>query len=159
MASVGTGAAKTKSLGHRLKTFAKQTLDLEISSAFIMIEIMPMPPILHLQVTCGLVYKSRQKTIMSGSMDQPLISNPGRKMVSIGSFDAVQNSRYSPSGSFLEPNQFDSEKCTSISHEDGKWSSNSCDDSKGLACRFKASELYILSTYYQKLDLGYNVFF
>ena len=44
---------------------------------------------------------------------------------------------------FLEPNNIESEKCTSLSHKDGTWSSDNCDDSKSFTCRFKSSKIII----------------
>ena len=43
----------------------------------------------------------------------------------------------------LEPNNIEAEKCTSLSHKDGTWSSDNCDDTKSFTCRFKSSKIII----------------
>ena len=39
-----------------------------------------------------------------------------------------------------EPNNIDTEKCTALSHGNGKWTSEDCQKDKSFICRFKNSK-------------------
>ncbi len=93
--------------------------------------------------TRGSGCKSMARTTTLGRMAQTMTLRTNGVLEVAYMWKPRINQFYTVPSCIPEPNNFDTEKCTSLSHNDGGvWSTNNCEETKDYTCRFKSSKYF-----------------